>query len=131
MRGRVLVFTGRAAQARDVLATALRLDPRGPTILGATVHSVIGRYFERDYHGAVAMARRAIRTYPQLYRPYPLAAALGQLGRIDEARIALEAAMAASPAFFEFITQSRPPYDYRPEDHGHMLDGLRKAGWRG
>ena len=65
------------------------------------------------------------------HRPYPLAAALGQLGRIDEARIALEAAMAASPAFFEFITQSRPPYYYRPEDHGHMLDGLRKAGWRG
>jgi adenylate cyclase len=131
VKGRVLVFSGQSGNARESLATALRLDPRGPSALSVSVHSVIGRYFERDYLAAVAMARRAVQTWPQLYRPYPLAAALGQLGRIVEARAALAAAIGASPSFFEFITRSRPPYYYRPEDHQHMLDGLRNAGWEG
>jgi adenylate cyclase len=131
VKGRVLVFSGQPASARDSLATALRLDPRGPTALSVSVHGIIGRYFERDYLATVAMARRAIQAWPRLYRPYPLAAALGQLGRVVEGRAALDEAIAASPAFFDFITRSRPPYYYRPEDHEHMLDGLRKAGWEG
>ena len=59
-----------------------------------------------------------------------LAVALGQLGRIDEAREALRDAIDISPEAFDFYARSRPPW-YRPEDHEHMLDGLRKAGWQG
>jgi hypothetical protein len=44
-------------------------------------------------------ASRQQMPYPRLYRPYPLAAALGHLGRGDEARFALKAAVAASPSF--------------------------------
>jgi hypothetical protein len=70
-------------------------------------------------------ASRQQMPYPRLYRPYPLAAALGHLGRGDEARFALKAAVAASPSFFDLITRSRLPYNAR------MLDGLGKEGWRG
>jgi adenylate cyclase len=132
IKGRILVFSGQHAEARASLATALRLDPRGPTASGVMMHRLIGSYFERDYVASEAMARRTIRTYPQLPRPHPwLAATLGQLGRADEARAALDTAIAASPSYFGFITRSRPPYYHRVEDHEHLLDGLRKAGWQG
>jgi adenylate cyclase len=132
IKGRILVFSGQHAEARASLATALRLDPRGPTTSGVMMHRLIGSYLEGDYVASEAMARRTIRTYPQLPRPYAwLAATLGQLGRADEARTALDKAIAASPSYFGFITRSRPPYYHRVEDHEHLLDGLRKAGWQG
>jgi len=57
----------------------------------------------------------------------PFAAALGQLGRIEEAKEALEKAITTAPAWN--ISRCRPWV--RPEDHAHMLEGLRKAGWEG
>ena len=130
-KGHNLVYSGNSVGARESLATALRLDPLGPTALTVMHQWAVGCYFERDYLGAENMARRAIREYPENPRAYlSFAAALGQLGRADEARTALEAAITVSPSIFKFITNSRPRY-YRPEDHEHLLDGLRKAGWKG
>jgi adenylate cyclase len=87
-------------------------------------------YLERDYVAADAAARRVIRAWPDFPRPYLVhAAVLGQLGRADEARKALSAAIAASPSYFRNHTSRCPPY-YRSVDHEHLLDGLRKAGWR-
>lgn len=132
VKGRVLVFTGRTAEARDSLTTALRLDPRGPTALPAMGHILISNYFEHDYRAAEGMARRTARAYPKSARPLLwLAAALGQLGLTEEGRKMLDAVIAASPSYFEFITQCRPPHYHRPEDYYHLLDGLRKAGWQG
>ena len=37
---------------------------------------------------------------------------------------------AISPASFDFQVRERPPW-FRPQEHAHMLDGLRKAGWEG
>ena len=130
-RGRLLVFTGMAAEARKPLAIALRLDPHGPTAPSAMHLLGLGCYFERDYPGAVAMTRRVIRECPGFPRPYPvLAAALGQLGQKDEARVAFDAAIAISPSYFQTITGSRMAY-IAPQDHEHLLDGLQKAGWLG
>ena len=132
IKGRVLVFTGHPAEGRDVLATALRLDPRGPTAVAVMMHNLIASYFEKNYSATVSMARRAIRMYPASPRPYPwLAAALGQHGQACEARTALDVATGASSSYFNFLTRSRPPYYHRPQDHQHLLDGLRKAGWQG
>jgi adenylate cyclase len=55
------------------------------------------------------------------------AAALGQLGRINEAREALQEAIEASPTNFYGNVRMRHPY-MRPDRYEHMLDGLRKAG---
>jgi adenylate cyclase len=77
------------------------------------------------------MAKRAIRSYPAYPLPYRwLSAALGQLGRFEEAKQALQNAIAIMPASFEMYVRQRVPW-MRPEDHAHMLDGLRKAGWEG
>ena len=90
---------------------------------------MVSCYFQRDYLAAEAMACRAIREYPGNPRPYlTLAASLGQLGRTDEANTALDAAIVVSPSIFKFLTDCRPSY-YRPVDHEHLIDGVRKAGW--
>jgi adenylate cyclase len=91
----------------------------------------LAHYFCRDYEGAVRAAERAIRSFPDFPSPYRwLAAALGELGRIADARDALDKAIAISPSSFEFQVGNRPLW-FRPEDHAHMLEGLSKAGWSG
>jgi adenylate cyclase len=52
---------------------------------------------------------------------------LGQLGRIEEAKQALDKAIKIAPTAFQFYLHKCPPW-MRPEDHVHMVDGLRKAG---
>ena len=47
-----------------------------------------------------------------------------------EAREALEKAMAIVPGSFDMYVRGRVPW-MRPEDHAHMLEGLRQAGWEG
>ena len=59
-----------------------------------------------------------------------LAAALGQLGRVDEARKALHEAMSISPTSFDAYVKNGPRF-FQPDDFEHMLEGLQKAGWRG
>ena len=128
-KGHTLLYSGRPAAAREPLSIALRLDPHGPTAQTVMHKRMVGCYFEGDYLAAEALARRAIREYARNPRPYLLlAAALGQLGRAEEARTALQAAIAVSPSIFKFLTDCRPPY-YRPADHDHLIDGVRKAGW--
>jgi adenylate cyclase len=51
------------------------------------------------------------------------------MGRTAEAKEALEQAIAIAPSSFDMYVRGRVPWT-RPEDHAHMLDGLRKAGWR-
>jgi adenylate cyclase len=70
-------------------------------------------------------AFEAFPDYPTAYRW--LAPALGQLGRTEEAKAALVKAMA--PLAFDLHVRNRVPW-MRPDDHAHMLEGLRKAGWR-
>jgi adenylate cyclase len=89
----------------------------------------LGRYFAVEYDAAIEAAKRAIRSYPDYPLPYRwLAAALGQVGRTEEAKEALVKATAIAPAAFDMYVRERVPW-MRPEDQAHMLDGLRKAGW--
>jgi len=86
-------------------------------------------YFSGDYKAAVEAAQGVIRSNPEFPFSYRyLAAALGQIGRPDEAKEALAKTMALAPAYFDMYVRSRPPW-MRPEDHAHMVEGLRKAGW--
>jgi adenylate cyclase len=47
-----------------------------------------------------------------------------------EAKGVLEKTTEVDPASFDMYVHTRPPW-YRPEDHSHMIEGLRKAGWTG
>ena len=85
---------------------------------------------------AVAWCRRAIeanRNYPQAH--FQLAAALAQLGRLDEARSAVKAGLALNPSF----TVSRARADWTamsddptyPQQLAPIFEGLRMAGLPG
>jgi adenylate cyclase len=95
----------------------------------------ISYYFERDYVAAAEAARRAVARYPiarfpENVMPYRwLAASLGQLGQFVDAREALDAAIRTDRAAFDRFVETRVPW-HRQEDYEHMLDGLRKAGWK-
>ena len=86
-----------------------------------------------SYEQAVVWFRRAIeanRNYPPPY--FPLAAALAQLGRLDEAHSAVKAGLALNPAFT--ISRARAAWAAMSDDPTYLaqlepiFDGLRKAG---
>jgi adenylate cyclase len=129
--GAALIYSGRPEQGLAAVETYMRLDPRDPMVANFLHQVVVGNYLCRQYEDAVDAAKRVIRSYPDLPLSYRwLAAALGQIGSIAEAKEALEKAMSIAPASFYFYVRQRPPW-MRPEDYAHMLEGLRKAGWGG
>ena len=116
---------------RDRVGAALRLDPSGPISVMPLTQVAMSYYLEGDYPEAADAARRAAFRYPKMPLGYrTLAAALGQLGRMEEARAALPAAIDISPQGFALYVVRRPPW-FRPADYEHLLEGIRRAGWQG
>ncbi|THD58993.1 MAG: tetratricopeptide repeat protein, partial [Bradyrhizobium sp.] len=129
--GVVLLFSGSPREGLEAFRESLRLDPLNPSRHLVLVQIVIAHYFLREYDAAVAAAEEAIRFFPEHPWCYRwLAAALGQAGRLDEARQTLQKAITISPKSFDMSVRQRPA-SWRPEDYEHMLEGLRKAGWEG
>jgi adenylate cyclase len=128
LRGSVLNWSDQWATARIALERSIRLDPRNPNLAYRYNAVTIGYYLSGEYSAAIEAAHRTIRSYPDREQDYRwLAAALGQLGRVDEAKEALEKAIATAPASFYRYVRTRVPW-HRPEHYAHMLEGLRKAG---
>jgi adenylate cyclase len=127
--GAALVFSGHHHEAIDALRQAIRLDPHDPLRYLRLNHIVTAQYFLGKYEDAAAGAKELLRSYPD--NPFShrwLAAALGQIGRLEEANRALQAAIASAPKMFDVYVLGRTPW-WRLDDHEHMLQGLRKAGW--
>jgi len=112
--------------------TAVRISPddgRLPIILSllSLGHCMAGRHEK-----AAEIARLAVQrgpTYPPPWRV--LAIALGQLGRTDEAREALDQFLAMVPSFTT-EEAARSSMSFRDEAmFKRFLDCLRKAGWQG
>ena len=96
--GGVLIFTGRMAEGRQALRFFERLSPHDASIAAAHRWIAMSYYFERDYERCVEAARRQLSAHPDYAGTRRwLAAALGQLGRTEEARAALEQVIAQSP----------------------------------
>jgi adenylate cyclase len=126
--GVVLTYSGRPKEGLAALKTCIRLDPRAPSLVLRLGQVAVALYFCREYAAAVEAARQAIRSFPDHPRSYRiLAAALGQMGWTAEAKEALEKLFAIAPARGD--VRERYP-GLRPEDYDHMMEGLRKAGWR-
>ena len=129
--GATLIFSGQPREGIIAIHTAIRLDPNDPMLPSRLNHVALGHYFCREYETAIEVAKQAIRSNPDFPLSYRwLAAALGQLGRTEEAKEALEKAIAIAPSSFDMYVRGRVPW-MGPEDHAHMLEGLPKAGWEG
>ena len=129
--GVALLHSGRPREAIHALRQGLRHDPYDPRRFIRLTQIGVGHYFLRECDAAVEVMKETIRPYSDHPLAYSwLAASLGQLGRADEGREALQKAIAIAPKLFDTHARQHIPWR-RPEDYEHMLDGLRKAGWEG
>ena len=122
LRSDLLVMDGRPLEAIASAASALRLNPHPP----AWYYWIQGEaeYAARQYENAVATLRRE-STYGTPSRSI-LAAALAQLGRIEEASFEGRLFMADFPSFRigEFLATQ--PFRHEA-DREHFAEGYRKA----
>ena len=126
-------FIGRAEETEAHVGEALRLSPRDTNAhtwksFVGTAKTILG-----SYEQAAAWSRRAIeanRNYPFAY--FLLAAALAQLGRLDEAHSAVKAGLALNPTFA--VSRARAAWTAMSDDPTYLaqlepiFEGLRKAG---
>jgi TolB-like protein/class 3 adenylate cyclase len=94
------IYVGRAEETEAHVAEALRLSPRDTMAYTWMTIAGLAKLHLGSWEQAVAWCRRAIeanRNNPQTY--FNLAAALAQLGRLDEARSAVKAGLALNPIY--------------------------------
>ena len=127
------ICIGHAEETEAHIGEALRLSPRDTLAYTWMTTAGIAKLHLGSWDQAVAWFRRALeanRTHPLAY--FYLAAALAQLGRLDEARSAAKAGLALNPAYS--ISRARALWTARSDDPTYLaqlepiLEGLRKAG---
>jgi TolB-like protein/class 3 adenylate cyclase len=124
---------GHAEETEAQIVEALRLSPRDTmAYVWMTVAGIANNQL-RSWEQAVGWFRRAIeanRNYSAAN--FHLAAALAQLGRLDEARSAVKAGLALNPTYS--MSRVRAAYTSWSDDPTYLaqlepiLEGLRKAG---
>jgi tetratricopeptide (TPR) repeat protein len=127
------ILIGRAEDTEAHVAEALRLIPRDTMAYMWVAYVGLAKLHLGGWEQAVAWYRRAIeanRNFPIGY--FQLAAALMQLGRLDEARSAAKAGLALNPTFT--ISRARAARTAWSDDPTYLaqiervLEGMRQAG---
>ena len=129
--GAALLYSGRPREGLEAIRRSIRLDPCSTSMYTRLVNLSAAHYYLRDYEAAVEIDKELLRSYPD--HPWGLlflSASLGQTGRLKEAEQSLQKYIAVAPKSFDMYVRQRVPW-LRPEDHDHVLEGLRKAGWDG
>jgi TolB-like protein/class 3 adenylate cyclase len=127
------IFIGRAEETEAHICEAMRLSPRDTWAYVWMARAGLAKLHLGSWEQAIAWCRRSIeanRTDPQAC--LLLAAALAELGRLDEAQAAVKAGLALNSS----ISVSRVRAAWTPRsDHPtylvhtkRVLEGLRKAG---
>jgi adenylate cyclase len=123
LRGYLLLYTGRPAEALEAVDIGLRVNPTPPqwywSLQGLTL------YIMRRYAEAVAALERMIGqlVWDHAY----LAACYAQLGRSLEARAAAARVLEIDPGFTISKWAETDPLKSQA-DMDHVIDGLRRAG---
>jgi adenylate cyclase len=132
LKGACQLGLGMGDEGAETLRSSVRLRPNDPLNWRAPHHVCWYSYVIEDYVGAVEAGRAALRANAnQCLSQSWVAASLGQLGRIEEARkMITRLAKQIRPLSFDDHVHRRLPW-ISDETHARMLDGLRKAGWRG
>jgi TolB-like protein len=131
--GLAKVFMGRAEETEAHIAEAVRLSPRDTEAYIWMTTAGSAKLHLGSYEQAAGLFRRAIeanRNNPPAY--LNLAAALAQLGRLDEARSAANAGLALNPSYT--VSRRRASWTSQSDDPTYLaqldpiFEGLRKAG---
>jgi Flp pilus assembly protein TadD len=126
--GIVLVWDRRREEGVELIRQSLRLSPRDRQACFNRVHLGVAAFYAGDFEATVAHCEEAHREFPQNPTALRLmAAALGWLGRAEEARQALQALERLVPGVT--VTSSRiAVISAYEEDVQEFLEGLRRAG---
>jgi len=124
LRASVLCFQGNIDESITAFETARNFDPRlssGASITMALAYYTAGRYQDALSASAISIARYQSTSFLHAIR----AAALAQLGKVDEANVEAAKVRNLNPYFQveEVGTRFR-----RPEHLAKIQEGLRKAG---
>ena len=115
-------------RARETFDRAIRLSPRDPLKAFWLGGLGIGAFIAEEYEECVAIAERGIKEHPgyaSLMRQE--AAALGMLGRLEEAAASVDRLLQRIPGLT--LYQARHLVAIRrPDDHERWLEGFRRAG---
>jgi adenylate cyclase len=124
-RGSILLWLGRSDEAIESIQTALALDPAGRSS-GTGFTLALAQYTAGRNEAAVAAADTTLARYPRAAFVHAVrAAALAELGDLEEARRAAEQVRALDPFFPSRAFGSRF-VDQR--QMAHLQEGLRRAG---
>ena len=121
-------YLGQPDEALDRLRNSWRLSPFDPLKfffwgVAGFAELIAGRYSE-----SLVWLTKALRDNPGHVAAHRnLAACLGQMGRIEEAKVAAAELLAREPSFRISVFESKYPLR-RPDDRERLLSGLRAAG---
>ena len=127
--GLALLYAGRPDEGIPHIESSIRLSPRSP-ILWA-YYDVLGRAFFNlgDYEEAAVYFNKATQQPNASFLPFVhSAAALGHLGRIDEAQRMLVEGTKRQPDFSADTVQRTVGVYGQYSGANQIIDGLRKAG---
>ena len=126
--GWVLAFVGRHGQALSCLDKARRLSPHDPMLYAFMSVRGMALLLMGQYDEAVKWNEMAVRQPNAHFHNHAiLASSLGHVGRIDEAKRAMDETRRLRPDYSSALVQRTIPFQ-RHEDLEHFLEGLRKAG---
>ena len=126
--GAAFVFSGRPHDAFPHLESAIRLSPQDPNMGSYLVRIAEAKYLIGDDEAAVRFALRALAQPSFQWSRYAvLIAALGQLGRQEEARRYLAELSRIRPEFSVAFVRTMHPFS-RDMGIDRYYEGLRKAG---
>jgi adenylate cyclase len=127
--GMVLVLAGRIEEALDISIKGECISPRDPMLWASIAVRALGCILLEQYDEAVAYSDRTYQfPAPSGYWPHATkAAALAQLGNIDEAKSSLQLAVDEKPDLSITYLKKTLPTKYEGGLETY-LNGLRKAG---
>jgi DNA-binding SARP family transcriptional activator len=121
-------YIGRPDTALRHLDRYRELTPYDPYFRYWESAYTIAHTFRGDYESAATIGRRAVRANPEFSNGYkPFIAALGHLGRREEAAPYVEKLLSLEPLFTVEHFGKVYPFQ-RPEDRERYMQGLRLAG---
>jgi Flp pilus assembly protein TadD len=123
------VWSGRAREGIAHVERAAQLSPRDPHLSSFHATRALAHIDLHELAEAIESARRATRVPNAKAWPHMmLVAALGLMGREEEARRALDGLLAKEPGFT--LAKAREDFFFCADQDlvGRCLDGLRRAG---
>jgi TolB-like protein len=127
--GDALSFAGRVRDAIPQFEESIRLSPQDPWRWAFLSYAALAHIFLGDDEKAVELSRAALRVSNcQYWVNAHLVAALGHLGRTDDAAAAIAELRRRKPDFSCRYAEQHLFYVARREQLDRYVDGLRKAG---